>query len=232
MKNLTTYLLIATSIILISSCNNDNVEDMVNEDIKLLEITESFYDNDSLISSSIINFTYGINNFVETEVNSSGNEKHYLYNSNNQLISYSYSNNGVIYNYTYNYDNGLIINQTDSNNNIIYTYNYNNQQQLIDINNTLFFTYYSNNNIATKTDSYGNIDYYEYDDMNNPYKLLFPESISKINYWTNNNILTENQTHYSIEYEYNDNDYPTKSTLTSLTTNGNTLKQIREYYYE
>ncbi|RBP28393.1 hypothetical protein DFR65_1079 [Oceanihabitans sediminis] len=201
MKNLSSYLLFCILIILTTSCENDDDEVLNEEQEKLIKITEKIFDDNILISNTSINYTYGSNNYVTTELSSSGAEKHYYYNDDNQLTNYQTIDNGTLSDYEFEYNiDGLIINKLDSNDNIIYYYQYNSFQQLINVNDVLSLTYSNDGNIATKTDSNGNVDSYEYDNKNNPYKLLFPESVSKINFWNNNNIISENQTDYTIEY--------------------------------
>ncbi|GAA0739706.1 hypothetical protein [Gaetbulibacter jejuensis] len=238
MKNNLISLLLVT---VIFSCSNSESNENDNQP-KLIMVTELITQNGELTDfgpEGNVTYQYNSNNFVSVLTASGGYIKEFAYNSNNQVISETYNNeNGFSYTINYMYENGLITMETyedDSYIEFVYTnnlvsqmlFNYPNNPQN---NSSISLTYDANGNIKTLIDDATSeiFESYDYDNMINPFSLLFPSSYNKIKRISNNNMTYREDCNRITVYDYNNQNLPLSSTYNDC---GGFTKE-RVYFYE
>lgn len=234
-------LILLLLVIVIFSCSNSESNENENQP-KLIMVTELITQNGELTDfgpESNVTYQYNSNNFVSVLTASGSYIKEFTYNSNNQVISETYNNeNGVSYTINYMYENGLITMETyedDSYIEFVYTnnlvsqmlFNYPNNPQN---NSSISLTYDANANIKTLIDDATSeiFESYDYDNMINPFSLLFPSSYNKIKRISNNNMTYREDCNRITVYDYNNQNLPMSSTYNDC---GGFTKE-RVYFYE
>ncbi|GAA4108750.1 hypothetical protein GCM10022393_05050 [Aquimarina addita] len=228
MKNI---LLIVSTIILglLTSCSNDD-SNPDEAPLQLIKVYEQITMGTEIFSEGTVEYTYGLNGYLRLFTASNFSNK-YLYNENDQLteLILTTESHGQSSSF-YSYDEELITQSFDTVTDSKIFYEYNNNSQLVRV-------YHPYNDIRYEYDTKGNVsaiivdseiyNRFLYDDMKNPFSLLFPDAYNKIRGISYHNKIYSERDKEKTIFEYNENKYPVTSTKTIA--GGYVIK--REYYY-